>query len=265
MKKPFSTKVSFSKKPSFYQSKIKFGLLALTLFTSGCAYTNKHHTHWSYKGDHGPKYWGSMNSDYTACEKGVNQSPIDLADLIEAELPPLGLAYKLGGNEVINNGHTVQVNYLSGSNLSVRGQIFELKQFHFHAPSENHVNGQAYPLEAHLVHADKDGNLAVVAVLFEEGEENPTIKSIWESMPEKAGEKNKLQPTISADDILPSHQDYYRYNGSLTTPPCTEGVTWLVMKQPLSVSKQQIKQFESLLEHPNNRPVQPINARPVLK
>ncbi len=265
MKKLCSTKFRYSLKFVFFQSKIKFGLLALTLFASGCAFTNKHHTHWSYKGQHGPKYWGTMNSDYATCKNGVNQSPIDLAKLIEAELPPLGLAYRSGGYEIVNNGHTIQVNYQPGSSLSVGNQVFELKQLHFHTPSENQINGHSYPLEAHLVHADKDGNLAVIAVLFEQGEENPTIKSIWESMPEKAGEKNKLQTMISADDILPSHQDYYRYNGSLTTPPCTEGVTWLVMKQPLSVSKQQIKQFESLLDHPNNRPIQPVNARPVLK
>ncbi len=206
-----------------------------------------------------------MNSDYATCNNGVNQSPIDLTELIEAELPPLGLAYKPGANEVVNNGHTIQVTYQSGSNLSVSEQVFELKQFHFHTPSENQINGTSFPLEVHLVHADRDGNLAVIAVLFKEGEENPTIKTIWDTMPDKTGEKNRLEAIISADNILPSHQDYYRYNGSLTTPPCEEGVTWLVMKQPLSVSKNQIEQFKSLMQHPNNRPVQPVNARPVLK
>jgi carbonic anhydrase len=248
-----------------FQSKIKFGLLALTAFISGCAFTNKHHTHWGYEGHHGPKYWGTMNSDYATCKNGVNQSPIDLTELIEAELPPLGLAYKPGGTEVINNGHSIQVNYQPGSNLSIGEQVFELKQFHFHTPSENQINGHSFPLEVHLVHVDKDGRLAVVAVLFKEGEKNQTIKNIWDAMPNTAGEKNMLQTIISADNILPTHQDYYRYNGSLTTPPCSEGVTWLVMKQPLSVSKQQIKKFESLLRHPNNRPIQPVNARPVLK
>lgn len=243
----------------------QLGLLTLALLTSGCAVTNKPDAYWGYQGHHGPQYWGALMPEYATCAEGANQSPIDLTDVIEAELTPLSLAYIPGGFEVVNNGHTIQVNYQPGSNLSVSGHVFELKQFHFHSPSENLIDGHSFPLEAHFVHADKDGNLAVIAVLFEEGEENATVNSIWQAMPDDAGKTHNLLTMVSADSILPTNQDYYRFNGSLTTPPCSEGVLWLVMKQPLSVSKKQIKKFSAVMKQPNNRPIQPVNARAILK
>ncbi len=159
----------------------------------------------------------------------------------------------------------MQVNYASGSSIKVDGTSFELKQLHFHAPSENHIEGKSYPLEAHLVHASDEGDLAVVAVMFEEGGANEGLEQAWSSMPEQAGEEKTLQSSLSADDILPSDRDYYRFNGSLTTPPCTQGVRWLVMKQPVTASKEQIEHFADVLHEPNNRPLQPVNARPVLQ
>ena len=147
-------------------------------------------------------------------------------------MKPLKLDYKAGIADVVNNGHTVQINYAPGSTLSVDGIMFELKQFHFHSPSENKINGKQFPLESHLVHADKDGNLAVVAVMFQEGAAHTLLAKLWEKMPNKAGEKSALPTGLSVSQLLPKGRDYYRFNGSLTTPPCSEGVRWFVMKQP---------------------------------
>jgi carbonic anhydrase len=221
--------------------------------------------HWSYSGEAGPENWGKLDAKYVMCTLGRNQSPIDLKDLVEADLQSMKQDYKAGAAEVINNGHTVQVNYAPGSTLTVAGRTFELKQFHFHAPSENRIGGKQFPMEAHLVHADKDGNLAVVAVMFEDGAANPLLNSVWKAMPAKAGGKAALPAGLSASGLLPSSTDYYRFNGSLTTPPCSEGVWWLVVKKPATASKAQVEQFSKTLGFANNRPVQPANARPVLQ
>ena len=142
---------------------------------------------------------------------------------------------------------------------------FELLQFHFHAPSENHINGQSYPLEAHFVHADKNGNLAVVAVMFEQSAANSGLNKAWSMMPKVSGEKHELSDTVSADELLPKNRDYYRFNGSLTTPPCSEGVRWLVMKDVVTASNEQLDALSGVLSEPNNRPLQAINARIVLE
>jgi len=167
---------------------------------------------------------------------------------------------------MVNNGHTVQINYDAGSTLTVSGHTFNLVQFHFHTPSENAVDGQLFPMEAHLVHADKDGNLAVVGVLFEEGTSNPLLDKLWPSMPTKAGEDvNNSDMTFSVEEMLPTDRSYYHFNGSLTTPPCTEGVSWYVLKTPATVSRAQFTMFNTVIGADNNRPLQPRNARPVLR
>jgi carbonic anhydrase len=222
-------------------------------------------THWGYSGEAAPQNWGKLDPKFALCGSGKNQSPVDLANFVEADLKPLKFAYKAGAADILNNGHTVQIDYAPGSTLSVDGRIFELKQFHFHAPSENKVNGKQFPLEGHLVHADKDGNLAVVAVMFQEGAANPLLAKLWDKMPSKAGDKSALPSGLSVTQLLPPVRDYYRFDGSLTTPPCSEGVFWLVIKKPATASKAQIEQFAKVLGHPNNRPVQPVNARTVLR
>jgi len=221
--------------------------------------------HWGYSGEGGPENWSKIDAKNVMCALGRNQSPIDLADFVEADLKPLKLDYKAGATEVVNNGHTIQVNYAPGSSLTVDGRAFELKQFHFHAPSENRVGGKQFPLEAHLVHADKDGNLAVVAVMFEAGAANPGLEKAWAAMPAKAGDKSPLAAGTSVSAMLPADKDYYRFNGSLTTPPCSEGVRWLVVKKPATVSKAQVDKFSKTLGFANNRPIQNVNARPVLR
>ncbi len=221
--------------------------------------------HWEYTGEAGPEHWSKIDPKFAMCGVGRNQAPIDLRGLVEADLKPLRFAYKAGAADIVNNGHTIQVDYGAGSSLAVAGRTFELKQFHFHAPSENKIRGKQFPLEGHLVHADKDGNLAVVAVMFQEGAAHPLLAKLWEKLPAKAGDKNALPAGLSASQLLPADRDYYRFNGSLTTPPCSEGVWWLVMKKPASASKAQVAQFSKTVGFANNRPVQPVNARPLLQ
>ncbi len=236
-------------------------ILALSLFSAASAFAS---SSWTYDGATGPENWAQLTPENGACA-GVNQSPIDLTGFIEAELKPIEFAYQAGGNEILNNGHTVQVNYKKGSSMKIDGITFNLLQFHFHAPSENHINGKSYPMEAHFVHADKDGNLAVVALMFEQGKENKALQGAWSQIPGHAGDKTALKSVADANKILPDNKDYYRFNGSLTTPPCSEGVRWFVMKDAVSASKEQIHAFEHVMHHANNRPIQATNARPVLK
>jgi carbonic anhydrase len=221
--------------------------------------------HWGYTGHESPEHWGELSPKFQLCATGKNQAPIDLHAMIEAELMPLGIAYKAGGEEVVNNGHSIQVNYTPGSTLDVDGHIFELKQFHFHTPSENTIEGESFPMEMHLVHLDESGNIAVIGVMFKEGEENAELAKAWSVMPKQADQKAAPAAVLDAAVLLPENRDYYRFNGSLTTPPCTEGVTWIVMKEPVTVSAEQVEAFAHVMHHPNNRPVQPVNARPVLK
>lgn len=222
-------------------------------------------SHWTYSGSEGPEYWGELSPAFRACGEGRNQSPVNLTGFVEADLSPIAFNYEEGVNGIINNGHTIKLDYKRGSNISVDGHSFELKQFHFHSPSENLINGKAFPLEAHLVHADKDGNLAVVAVMFEEGGANDVLAKAWAHMPDKAGSPMNLPLHISAESLLPVSRGYYRFSGSLTTPPCSEGVLWLVMKEPVSASGEQIEKFKHAMHHDNNRPTQALNARAVLQ
>lgn len=222
------------------------------------------HHHWGYSGEAAPQHWGELDPEFATCANGKSQSPIDLGKSPKGHLKPVRLDYKKGATEILNNGHTVQVNYQPGSSLTLDERSFELKQFHFHAPSENTFNGKHFPLEGHLVHADQDGNLAVVAVMFSEGPANPLLASLWKMMPGKEGEANALTHPLSAAGMLPAERHYYRFTGSLTTPPCSEGVRWLVVQKPVTASKAQIDAFTKAVGFPNNRPLQPLNARQVL-
>lgn len=220
--------------------------------------------HWTYAGEEGPDQWATLCPEFSGCA-GHNQSPINLTAFVESELPPIAFSYQAGGTEILNNGHTVQVNYAPGSAIVVDGITFALKQFHFHAPSENLIDGQSFAMEGHLVHGDADGNLAVVSVMFAAGAENAGLAKLWSSLPAKAGDKSPLAKPFAVDDLLPADRDYYRFSGSLTTPPCTEGVRWLVLKKAVPISPAQVAAFSAVMHHPNNRPVQPVNARLVLK
>lgn len=223
-------------------------------------------SHWAYEGATGPEHWGSLDPKFAPCSQGVNQSPIDLKNFIEADLPPIEFAYNSEATEILNNGHTIQVNFPPGAAaILIDGTTFELKQFHFHSPSENLIDSKSYPMEIHYVHADASGNLAVVALMMEEGEPNLALEGIWRELPKKADGPHALHAKIFPQAMLPVNRDYYRFNGSLTTPPCSEGVRWLVLKQPVFISAEQVKAFTHIMGHANNRPVQPVRARPVLR
>lgn len=239
------------------------GILSLALLSTVSSADEKSSPHWSYGGAEGPEYWGELSPNYDACKTGKNQSPVNLTHFTHANLEPITFNYVSSGNEVVNNGHTIQENYQPGSNIVVDGKSYDLKQFHFHSPSENQINGKSYPLEAHLVHQNKDGKLAVIGIMFDEGEQSTTLKDVWANMPHQPG-KHKVDHQISVKGLLPENKDYYRFNGSLTTPPCTEGVLWMVLKQPMTVSSAQVKDFTHTMHHTNNRPIQPINARMII-
>jgi carbonic anhydrase len=221
--------------------------------------------HWGYTGHDNPANWGELSPKYKMCSMGKNQSPINVTTSLDAELEAINPAYRSNSKEVLNNGHTIQVNVEAGSTLIVDGILFELKQFHFHTPSENHIDGKSFPLEAHFVHLDKDGNIAVLALMFEEGEENKALSKVWAKMPKGVNKKSALKLSDISEALLPKNRDYYRFNGSLTTPPCSEGVRWLVLKTPVSVSKAQVETFLHTMHHPNNRPIQATNARIIVK
>ena len=244
---------------------ISFIPLIFALSSGGFAQAEGGSPHWGYTGHAAPGHWGELDASYAACANGKNQSPINLTNFVEADLPALGFHYETQSTEILNNGHTVQVTFTPGSTLVVDGHPFELKQVHFHTPSENVIDGEPCGLEAHFVHTDAEGNLAVVAVMFDEGTENEVLAKLWAEMPEKAGDKHPLTDKIGGEALMPASRDYYRYAGSLTTPPCTEGVIWLVLKEELTVSKDQIARFADVMQHPNNRPVQPTNARVVMQ
>jgi carbonic anhydrase len=222
--------------------------------------------HFEYSGESGPDHWGSLDPEYEMCAKGRNQSPVALGHFVEAELAELKVDYTTYGSNVVNNGHTILVNFELGSTITLDGIQFMLKQVHFHAPSEHSLDGKSYPLEGHLVHADKDGNLAVISVLFDEGKSNSFLETVWRSVPEAAGIEASLEgKKVSAAALLPASKDYYRYNGSLTTPPCSEGVRWIIMKSIVQAEKGQFGAFTKFIGFANNRPEQPLNARVVLK
>jgi len=222
-------------------------------------------THWTCSGHNWPEHWGELDPKFSTCSSGRNQSPVNLTGMIEGELPDIRVNYSSDGNEILNNGHTIQINYSSGSTITVSGQTFELKQIHFHSPSENTIKGHSYPMEAHFVHADENGNLAVIAVMFKSGEKNDELEKAWAHMPEHVGGTFSLPENIDANVLLPPDRGYYRFNGSLTTPPCSEGVWWLVMKHNDTASKEQLEKFAQTMHHPNNRPVQPMNARMIVR
>ena len=243
--------------------------IVISLLSAGIGFSSlamsEDKAHWSYSGQDGPDHWGELAPGFSLCSTGKNQSPVNLTGMIQSDLKEIKIDYKNGGNKVLNNGHTIQVSYAPGSMITVDGHSFELKQFHFHSPSENTIEGRSYPLEAHFVHADPDGNLAVIAVMFEEGKENAELEKAWAQMPEQAGESQDLKSMVNAGTLLPQQHDYYRFNGSLTTPPCSEGVWWLVMKNSDTASKAQVEKFIHAMHHANNRPLQAVNARMILE
>lgn len=213
-----------------------------------------HTAHWDYTGEGGPARWGDLKPEFAKCSTGTRQSPIDIRDGIKLQLDPVQFDYKPGAFRVIDNGHTVQVNVAAGNSIEVMGRRFELVQFHFHRPSEERIDGRQFDMVVHLVHKDLDGKLAVVAVLLERGSAQPIVQTVWNNLPLEKNEELAARTPIDLNALLPADRLYFTYMGSLTTPPCSEGVLWMVMKQPVPVSAEQISVFARLY---------PMNARPI--
>ena len=221
--------------------------------------------HWTYEGDSGPANWAKLKPEFNVCAIGKRQSPIAIDDSATLQGPaePIAFDYRASGGTVVNNGHTIQVDLTPDNSLVVRGSSYQLLQFHFHHPSEEQVNGKTFSMVAHLVHKNAEGQLAVVAVLLTDGAPNPVIDTVWKHMPLDANDRVPLpSPLLNLNELLPKDQRYYQFMGSLTTPPCTEGVLWMVLKTPVTLSASQIRLFGQLF--PNNaRPMQGLNGRPV--
>lgn len=259
-------------------------LLAVSiLYLTGCAGDGHHsaghgQAHWSYEGDTGPAHWGSLDPAWVVADHGGTQSPIDIdtGRAVRAELPPLDLVSLPGTVSVVDNGHTVQWNVADGCRMSLEGRDFGLKQFHFHAPSEHTINAGYFPVELHFVHADEQGNLAVIGVMVGQGGSNavyrPVVSSLHQLASEHGGHGDHAEgheggagPAFELDPyaLFPQDRSYYAYPGSLTTPPCAEGVRWHVLRRPVELSAKQVEAFTRAYTG-NNRPVQPVNGRHVL-
>lgn len=221
--------------------------------------------HWGYDGDAGPSHWAALDPDFALCQSGHHQSPINIRNPRKADLPPIQVDYQPSPLHIIDNGHTIMINYAPGSSIRVGENRYVLKQFHFHRPSEEQVDGKSYEMSVHLVHADEQGNIAVVAVLIKTGAENSLIDELWSDVPTEKEQEERLENVqINAKALLPEDRSYYTFTGSLTTPPCTENVTWFVLKHPVTVSAAEIKRFEKLYRH-NARPPEPLYDRVVME
>lgn len=220
---------------------------------------------WSYKGLGSPEKWGDLNPDWVTCKTGKNQSPIDINETIKGNLPKLEMVFTTEVKNIINNGHTIQINTTSHMGVEIDGESFTIEQLHFHTPSENLLNGTSYPIEIHFVHSNKQGQLAVIAVMANEGKTNPIINKLLELTPKEINSTYYIERNMTLKDLFPNDMHYYRYSGSLTTPPCSEGVIWIVMKQPIEISKSQIQAFVTSLKGQNNRPLQPLNGRQIVE
>lgn len=238
-------------------------LIAALLLPCAAALAQSHAPHWSYRGATGPERWGTLEQGFSTCGAGREQSPVDIRTSASqrAALPAISFHYRPSPLKIVDNGHTIQVNYAAGSFIEVAGQRYELLQFHFHKPSEEAIDGRRHDMVAHLVHRDAQGRLAVVAVLLDAGSVNPLMALLWNNLPtRKESEVEAAAVQIDASELLPANRAYYTFAGSLTTPPCSEGVTWFVLKTPVTVSGGQLERFGRAYPM-NARPVQPLNAR----
>lgn len=221
--------------------------------------------HWTYEGEEGPAHWAELSPDFHACGDGHAQTPIDVNSRYAETvgLDDVLFHYHPVAGKVVNNGHTVQATLGAGNAIEVDGGYYELLQFHEHSPSEHRLDGKSFPLELHLVHSDATGHLAVVGVFVTPGPANPALEPFLAAMSPKVAAEKPLAAPYDPAALLPAHHDVYRYTGSLTTPPCTEGVRWIVMATPVTASEEQIERIRALYEH-NARPIQALNGRMVL-
>lgn len=244
---------------------LKLAPALLAAAALGCApVLQKDAQHWAYEGPSGPERWGDLDAEFSTCKAGTVQSPIDIRGAKAADLPAIQFEYHPSPLKVVDNGHTIQVNYAPGSSITVGGTRYELLQFHFHTPSEERIDGRSNDMVAHLVHRDASGKLGVVAVLIDSGgEPQPVLGTIWKNLPaRKNQEAAPANVSINVADLLPRNRGYYAFKGSLTTPPCSEDVSWMVLKTPVMVAESDVAAFAKLYAM-NARPVQPVNGRPI--
>jgi carbonic anhydrase len=233
-----------------------------TMLKATVAAAPRHSNTWSYEGENGPANWGKINSEWAKCGTGNRQSPIDLRDGMKVDLEQIAFDYRPSGFNVVDNGHTIQVGLGYGNFITVQNRTFELIQFHFHRPSEERINGRGTEMVVHLVHKDGEGKLAIVAVLLQRGAPNSMIQTVWNNLPLE--KNNTIAPVVAIDvnEILPAKRDYFTFLGSMTEPPCNEGVLWMVMKEPMPASPAQMALFSRLYPM-NARPIQPGGGRVV--
>lgn len=244
-------------------------LAAITLTMSSLVLAGEATTiHWGYDQEIGAAHWGELSEQYKTCSTGKNQTPINIHHTYRIrDQHPIEINYQAAPKTIIFNGHTVQVNTESERDyLQIEHEKFNLKQFHFHTPSENQINGKNFPLELHFVNQNAQGELTVLAVMFKLGKENSEISKMWADISTEENHPQPLRAQVNLTKLLPTQHGYYRFSGSLTTPPCSEGVTWIVLKQPLTLSEKQLEQFKDVLkQHSNNRPIQPLNGRLIIE
>ena len=243
---------------------------AVTFASAGCtasdpAAPEAHEpAHWGYSGDHGPEHWGELSEAFAACRDGRSQSPIDIVDTIDLELPAITLAHDGSTVAVQNNGHTLQIDVGPGSTLEVGEQTFVLEQFHVHSPSEHQIEGEQFALEVHFVHVNDRGEIVVLSVLFREGPWNSGLEKVGRKAPMKIGETIPISIPLAELDIVPEERAYYRYEGSLTTPPCTEGLRWLILESSDTIARAQVERYIELIGEDARGP-QPLNGRQVFR
>ncbi len=228
-----------------------------------------HQAPWSYSRDTGPAKWGDLDVSFGLCKTGAAQSPIDLPPSPAHRQPALATPrWEPMPLKITNTGHSIQVDDGAASSLVLDGTEYKLAQFHFHSPAEHTVGGRSFDLEMHLVHKSGDGKLAVVAILFRTGAENAVLAPVWNAMPAQPGPAVTVAgATIDVSSMLPASPKYLRYGGSLTAPPCTEGVTWLVVEPDAAsqVSAEQVRKLKTITQPTTNRPVQPVGGREVVE
>lgn len=248
-----------------------FALFVVILFSnidSMSGHTKTKTADWGYTSDVGPLHWGELSAEFATCQVGQHQSPIDIGEdsklnmkkVSRVDFDPLQFNYQNSPLKIINNGHTIEIEYEKGSSLRIGNELYELKQFHFHSPSEHTIDGRSYPMVAHLVHKSQSGKIAVVGVFMKMGKQNDFLQSLWDNLPTDRREKTIESNDFNATGLLPSDLSYYHYLGSLTTPPCSEGVNWFVLENPIEISPEQIAKFISFYSW-NSRPTQPLNQR----
>lgn len=247
------------------QHAVILGIVALALGSRAPTPSEHSHLHWSYSGEGGPSHWAELDSHNAACTAGKNQSPIDIrtGSVHREVLPALGFDYRSTPLHIIDNGHSIQVDVEPGSSLRIGDTTYQLVQFHFHHPSEERINGKGSEMVAHLVHRNSSGKLAVVAVLLDSGKPNATVETLWSHLPKQKDHKVDFRTVrIDPAGLLPADRRYFTYTGSLTTPPCSEGVRWFVLKSHPTLSKGEIEIFAR--RYPNDaRPLQKLNGRVV--